>query len=385
MPPQRSQVRHGTGAFATHWSGDDTAPRHVAHEASDAVQREELEETLNDIVDLAMNDMKRSLEREESMAAAEPQDAAELLRLKMKYKYKYKYKYRTQHDMEEELVDDIWGIQTMEASELETGAVEDPMADPNATMEFAFGPDNLTLKDVQEKRKEAKFELNITWRNLAAPPKADDEPGLASPGASRLAMSEQRDELMPVARWLKKLVARLDELIVTMTEVNDVEMKKLRSASRGMQSAPLAKEEQEQVAADETQQKIQDALVALDETEINQNNLMHTTKVYNVVNSLRKKLNMKPLGAKTEEENEEPVDPKMLPVHASNDPYLMDGDWNKSILCSEGDWQDPCPSPAKTRQAYEDKRKATIGKQNKTFKEYRADPWERQMMAKASH
>ena len=53
-----------------------------------------------------------------------------------------------------------------------------------------------------------------------------------------------------------------------MTEVNDVEMKKLRSASRGMQSAPLAKEEQEQVAADETQQKIQDALVALDETEV---------------------------------------------------------------------------------------------------------------------
>ena len=47
------------------------------------------------------------------MAAAEPQDAAELLRLKMKYKYKYKYKYRTQHDMEEELVDDIWGIQAV--------------------------------------------------------------------------------------------------------------------------------------------------------------------------------------------------------------------------------------------------------------------------------
>ena len=124
-----------------------------------------------------------------------------------------------------------------------------------------------------------QFELNITWRNLAAPPKADEEPGLASPGASRLAMSEQRDEcvlpwhssrcsdmaspprfvcrsyhsqhsgdprlclpphthplttstpqlanaclsiripscrLMPVARWLKKLVARLDELIVVL-------------------------------------------------------------------------------------------------------------------------------------------------------------------------
>ena len=55
----------------------------------------------------------------------------------------------------------------MEASELETGAVEDPMADPNATMEFAFGPDNLTLKDVQEKRKEAKVRSCIGGRKTS--------------------------------------------------------------------------------------------------------------------------------------------------------------------------------------------------------------------------
>ena len=90
--------------------------------------------------------------------------------------------------------------------------------------------------------------------------------------------------------------------------------------------------------------------------QVSHTNLMHTTKQYDLLSSLRKRLGV-PNKSEVKEGNHE--------LHSQNDPAQLAGDWNKSILVSK-----------------KKSKIGSLGKQNKTFKEWRVDPWERAQIVK---
>lgn len=91
--------------------------------------------------------------------------------------------------------------------------------------------------------------------------------------------------------------------------------------------------------------------------------------MFNLVTNLRKELGMSgqaaqamaksPAGAAVEE--------RPYQLHAPHSPNSLAGDWNKSILVTK-----------------KSKKIGSLGKQNKTFKEFRADPWERMLVVQNS-
>jgi hypothetical protein len=373
-----------SGAFATHWKGDNDALRHSPHKASDAVQREELEDTLSEIVDGAMSEMNRSIERylsyrysfathrvcynmntslehndsclitgstnrEKTMAAAEPADAKEILRLKMKYKYKYKYKYKTQAQDADDLLGDTWDIdpaatQTADlsgTSKLSTFGGEEDEDDIEDYWPFSLATEEVSMENVTIVKHDAQEQLNLTWKNLAAPPSAPD-----SPTSLRQAMQTQRDKYMPISRWLKKLVHRIDELCMVLSEVKEQQSTKQRQ-ERGMGAfaagkAPNADEEAESA----TNEAVQKALANLGEQSVTSKNLMHTSKQYDLVRNLRKQLGlgMTPAGTSGNGGNE--------------NQQLHQNRWNKSVFCG----------PSK---------QTSMSKQTRSWREYRADPYDR--------
>jgi len=212
---------------------------------------------------------------------------------------------------------------------------------------------------VQDKKAEAQTELDYTWKKLAAPPQ--DENGNTapmSPGTLRAAMASQREKYMPVSRWLRKLVERLEELEQVLLEAKTAAIEDAKAASRGNMGANKQREAEAEEAGN---LRVQAALNENKEESVNSKNLMHTTKQYNLIKKLRTKLGFAEKAAAKETD--------ASPSKGATDPdeeTTLYGDWNKSILVSK-----------------KGKKIGSLGKMNKTFKEFRADPWERLAVVKA--
>merc|ERR1712100_312904 len=217
--------------------------------------------------------------------------------------------------------------------------------------------DDVTLANVLAQRAEAQFELDATWKKLAAPPQ-DENGNVAplSPGTLRAVMAEQRQKHMPVSRWLRKLVERLDELAAVLEEGKG-SMMALDTVDRMKPAA-----ERDADAEKAGNGKVQDALKEDHEESVNSRNLMHTTKQYNLITNLRKRLGF---SIKTTTPSKSVTHADELTEREKDELGCLYGDWNKSILVSK-----------------KGKEPITLGGQG-TFKEFRADPWERMAVAKA--
>ena len=88
---------------------------------------------------------------------------------------------------------------------------------------------------------------------------------------------------------------------------------------------------------------------------------MHTTKQYDLISKLRKRLEMSARGKGASPKRD--AHAEMPDTH--DDGANAYGDWNKSILVSK-----------------KGAKQISLGKNQKTFKEFRADPWERAAIAK---
>jgi len=196
---------------------------------------------------------------------------------------------------------------------------------------------------------EAKHELDDTWKKMA--------------------VGDTRETLMPVARWLKKLLRRLNDLVEVFGALKEEGKKQAFDDMRSRGVGPNDGESPDSIGEGVANDRVATALGDLKEAEVSDENLMHTTKNYDMCAELRKRLNMEPFGStgappKQEEPEEDPTPPQMHPIY---DDEALNGDWNKSILISK-----------------KGKKLGQLGKNNKTFKEFRADPWERQQINKRS-
>lgn len=170
-------------------------------------------------------------------------------------------------------------------------------------------------------------------------------------------MEQERQALMPKARALRKLVGRLEELKMVLLEAKEAAIEDARQNARGLGAVGTA--DQRDAAAEEAGNlRVQAALHENNENEINSQNLMHTSKQYNLINNLRKRLSFA-----SKESSHELYPLSKVALHDDN--TALYGDWNKSILVSK-----------------KGKSIGSLGKMNKTFKEFRADPWERMRVVK---
>jgi len=355
-PGTGSRPLYCKDAYSPTWRGDNSPLKHSPHGPSYAEQREELQDMLTSMVGSSLDEMYQTLDLEDSDANREPVDEARLLQLRMKYKYKYKYKYQISEPQSPALGEDGWNVDGALASPDYPGSPMPPstensdFGDEDNELDMVIPTDEVTGARIEETRVDMQHELDATWKTMAAP--EGDCPG--SPDRTRHEMAASRDRHMPRTRKLKKLVSRLGDFSQLMEEVKKksfADAQKNITLGGGGQSM----DEKNVAAEEEANARVQRALHEMGEEKVTSQNLMHTTKQYNLVSGLRKRLGVFGNDAKngTEEKGQ----------------GFIDGDWNKSILVS--------------------KKKAGAGNlgrgaAGKTFKEFRADPWERKKVKEVS-
>jgi len=134
-------------------------------------------------------------------------------------------------------------------------------------------------------KKQQQDILNATWQELAAPASEF----LHSTQGVRTSTEAQRQELMPKARALRKLVGRLEEMTMVLLEAREAAADDARANGKGLSQAGTL--QQRELAAEQAGNlRVQSALHENSEHEINSQNLMHTSKQYNLITNLRKRL-----------------------------------------------------------------------------------------------
>jgi len=329
-------------SFSPTWNRDNVSPKSI-HGSANPGAKDALEDTLTEMVGDSLDALYADMRDDEiSMQQyAEEIGPTELLRLNIKNKYRYKFKYRSARDPRYFDGETPGGHQKnsplqslqFDSNSFNAGYMssqKEKEKAPKAKHNFCIAAEDVTEESVRRARDKMKRELDTTWKKMAG-------------ASTREESCQLQEKYMPVARRLKKLVAGLEDLLQLMA---DLYKRSFDEASRRDTRLGASLSDKKAAGETESKAKLMKALNELGTDEVTSQNLLHTTRHYNLVQDLRKYF-----GATSSSVSNS--DNKLG--------FAGEGEWNKSILvCKE--------------QVGGGKFGAATGK---TFKEFRADPWER--------
>jgi len=329
------------------------------------VERSELEEHIENVVHKALEEMHDDLREDQRVEEDVTMNETEKLRLALKYKYKYKYKYEVKkhQDRSTPLLGDSWDLDpAITQGGQGTGfddsvsIVQDTSMDPEETeqeapvVDIKIPADEFTLNTLVATARTVKQELDRVWAMMGPP----DGASSLSQKELREVMRQQRQDLLPREKAIKKLHVHLKTLIQVVKDCQSEES----TNDDGVNNLDT---ENEDVKVARGNRRVQKALEEENIVMVTQDTLTHQKGEEPFVIRLRHALKL-------------PTDPESVKCKCMDSKGRLKSDngeaadgpegpgWNKSVfLDKEGKY------PAAH----------TSGKPC-GFREFRADPWYRQ-------